>query len=93
MKHDDAKVKLEGGYGNDNLLIDPRILLHEDVIFNTRWAENPIKRDEFHPNAITKHKGLATGKEWTNYEFSVYLNKSDSAKERLGKLKRIKKYI
>jgi hypothetical protein len=92
MKHDDTKVKLEGVYSDDNLLIDPRIILHEDIVFNSGWHEI-VDHDEHHPDAIKKHKNLATGEEWTSYNFSIRLNKSDSAKERLDKLKRIKKYI
>ena len=39
-----------------------------------------------------RNKGIL-GEERTDYNFSIHLNKSDSKKERLEKLQKIKKYI
>ena len=93
IKYDDIKVKIEdGGYEDSSFLIDPRILLYEDVIFNTRWASDPIELTETDQHAIIVRHGIS-GKEWTDYNFSIHLNKSDSKEERLEKLQKIKKYI
>ena len=93
IKYDDIDVKVNEGYHDGSFLIDPRILLYEDVIFNTAWAGGPIELTETDPNAIiVRNKGIL-GKERTDYNFSIHLNKSDSKEERLEKLQKIKKYI
>ena len=91
VKYDDIEVKLNEGY-DSNFLIDPRILLYEDVIFNTAWSGGPIERKETDPGAIRIYKNIKL-EEWTEYNFSIHLNKSDSKEERLKKLQKIKKYI
>ena len=92
IKYDDIEVKIkDGGYDDGSFLIDPRILLYEDVIFNTKWSGGPIELKETDPNAISVYDNM--GEELTSYYFSIHLNKSDSKEERLEKLKKIKKYI
>ena len=54
---------------------------------------NPIERDKTDPRAIKIHKSIKPEEEWTEYNFSIHLNKSDSKEERLEKLQKIKKYI
>jgi len=92
VKYDSVKLEI-GALSSVVLLLDPRILLHEDIIFNTSWLGKPFDKNEFDPNSLNITNLNDKKKDFLFNGFSIYLNKSDSKQERLEKLKRIKTYI
>jgi hypothetical protein len=46
IMYDDVHVDIDSGFSLFQFLIDPRILLHEDVIFNSGWWIEPIPNEK-----------------------------------------------
>lgn len=95
IKYDCIPLSLNDSYLKyGHFFINPKILLYENVIFNSIWHMGPIEEEKL---TNTTYKNIISEpfdpeNQYDNM-FSVYLNKNDTKEEKLKKLKKIKKYI
>jgi hypothetical protein len=94
VKFDDIPVEC-GNFAPDSFFISPIILLNENIIFNSKWAGDPIQTEDLTNTKINHiiNNFSDMNEVFEKSFFSVYLNKDDSRTIRLKKLKKIKKYI